>query len=294
MAKSALLDNSANRSGDSNAVPGIDSQKATDSILARIREVEQKYENRLKQLGISPFHDFIPAGDPRAAGFHNAWSEYREEYHKIISLLPAPPEVPPGWEGYPPDKTIESVDDLVRFLDQELGQLHALGRSKLLGQINLEIAAQAVLNAHRWLLHAGIYEFPFPQRPTNFDDAERELANLLAKLNEYRRPVTDKLPRELRQKSVEPQALSIMVDLERRTATIVATRKEFELKSEQSLRWLKVLAENEGKWISGSNLKDYDPELEGGRTDRLRKGLPLQLRRLIKTSKRFGARLKMA
>jgi hypothetical protein len=294
MPNSALLDNSANRSGDSNALPDIDSPRTTDSIQARISEVEQKYENRLKQLGISPIHDFIPEGDPRAEGFRNAWLEYREEYQNIISLLPAPPEVPPGWEGYPPEKAIESVDDLVRFLDQELGLLHALGRSRSLGQMYVELSAQAVLNAHRWLLHAGIYQFPFPPRPTNFDDAERELANLLAKLNEYRRSVKDKLPRELLQKSVEQRAPSIMVDLERRTATIVATRKEFELKSEQSLRWLKVLSENEGKWIAGPKLKDYDQALDGGRTDRLRKGLPSQLSRLITTSKRLGARLKMA
>jgi hypothetical protein len=81
------------------------------------------------------------------------------------------------------------------------------------------------------------------------------------------------------------------VDIKKISATLGG--KEYDLKSEFQARWLKIYAENPGVWISGSDLKYYDDQLDGSRTDRLRRGLPQKNGKLIETSKRNGARLKL-
>jgi hypothetical protein len=85
----------------------------------------------------------------------------------------------------------------------------------------------------------------------------------------------------------------IIVHIDRVAVTVRTTGKDFDLKSEQAARWLKVLADHPGAWISGPDLIQHDEELDGARTDRLRKALPPQIRRMIETGRR-GARLKLA
>lgn len=83
----------------------------------------------------------------------------------------------------------------------------------------------------------------------------------------------------------------LIVDLAALTATERATGITHTLKSEQVARWLKVLAENEGKWITSTQLAGFDPELDGTRTDRLLKSLPEKLRRKIATSSHTGSKI---
>jgi hypothetical protein len=88
---------------------------------------------------------------------------------------------------------------------------------------------------------------------------------------------------------------SLFVDLTTLRATLFVTGKApkiFNLPSEQCARWTKVLSDHPGVWIPGPSLEDYDSELEGARTDRLRKQLPRGMRKFVETSKRLGARVK--
>lgn len=84
---------------------------------------------------------------------------------------------------------------------------------------------------------------------------------------------------------VEPR---LVVDIPKLTAILDGT--PISLNSVQVARWLAVLSAKEGVWISGPNLKDHDKELDGARTDLLRKQLPRKLKSLVKTSKQHGAR----
>jgi hypothetical protein len=83
----------------------------------------------------------------------------------------------------------------------------------------------------------------------------------------------------------------LIVDLLRLVAIDSVSGETIELPSAQSARWLKVLADNEGVWISSSALKEHDAELDGVRTDRLLKLLPEGLAAKIQTSKQHGSRL---
>jgi hypothetical protein len=68
----------------------------------------------------------------------------------------------------------------------------------------------------------------------------------------------------------------------------------YEVESEQALRWVKVLADHAGEWISGPKLKEYDQELDGARTNRLKRFLPPEILSLISTDQSKGSRLRLA
>jgi hypothetical protein len=91
------------------------------------------------------------------------------------------------------------------------------------------------------------------------------------------------------QSTADGEGLSVSIE----KLTAILDGKEYDL-DEQPARWLKVLLDNGGQWISAPQLKHYDDELDGARTVRLRKSLPRQLSRLIITDRRKGARLKLA
>jgi hypothetical protein len=61
--------------------------------------------------------------------------------------------------------------------------------------------------------------------------------------------------------------------------------------SEQALRLLKVYADHPGVWISTTELKDYDTELDGAKPHVLKKRLPPPIRSLIQSNRRKGSRL---
>lgn len=69
--------------------------------------------------------------------------------------------------------------------------------------------------------------------------------------------------------------------------------KSFDVSSPQALRWLKVLADRPSEWISSDNLKEYEPELLGVRTDRLKKHFPPEILSLIDSETGKGSRLRL-
>ncbi|HEX6985579.1 MAG TPA: hypothetical protein VF170_09390, partial [Planctomycetaceae bacterium] len=82
---------------------------------------------------------------------------------------------------------------------------------------------------------------------------------------------------------------TLTVDVERGVAVLDGTA--FPINSPQALRWLKVLLDRDGRPVSSSELEDFDPELLGARTDRLKKLLPPQIRALIHSKTGTGSRL---
>ena len=279
-----------------NRSPKLPSGGSTQSLTDRIHEIEVQYDERLRKAGIERF---VPVDDPRREAFHQAWFEYREAYDAIIATLPKPPPVPPGWEGAPPDKPIDTLDDLRRFVELELQRVQSMGRTHDYGRVFTNLGGESLLNAHRWLLWVRLRERPFPKRPVSADDAERELADLLVWLEVCRKrvPGNQRLTGDDALETAQPPSLRcspVTVDIGSLTATFIKSNKTIEIRSRQSAKYLKVLADNPGKWITGSELDQYDPDLDGARTDRLRKGLPPKLQSLIETSTRKGSRLKLA
>jgi hypothetical protein len=80
------------------------------------------------------------------------------------------------------------------------------------------------------------------------------------------------------------------VNLERRTVSL--GDQTWDVKSVQALRWLKVLSDHPGEWIAGTALAGHDPDLDGARTDRLRKFLPEPVQSLIDSGTGKGSRLR--
>jgi hypothetical protein len=70
--------------------------------------------------------------------------------------------------------------------------------------------------------------------------------------------------------------------------------QSFGVSSEQALRWVKVLADRPGDWISSAILHQLDPELDGTRTHRLKKFLPKPIADIIESDTGKGSRLKLA
>jgi hypothetical protein len=85
----------------------------------------------------------------------------------------------------------------------------------------------------------------------------------------------------------------LIVDLTCRTITLDRVRHDID--SEVALRWVKVLAEHPGEWISAPDLRNYDAELDGCRPHRrCRPYLPAAVLDLIDTDRRKGSRLRLA
>lgn len=81
----------------------------------------------------------------------------------------------------------------------------------------------------------------------------------------------------------------LVVDLERGTVTLDG--QTFDVNSNQALRWVRVLADLDGQWVSAPELTNHDEELEGARPDRLRRHLPEPVLALIDTHRSRGSRL---
>lgn len=84
----------------------------------------------------------------------------------------------------------------------------------------------------------------------------------------------------------------LTVNLDQRTATLDG--QSYDVNSQQALRWLKVLADRPGEWISSADLHLIDPELDGVRTHRLKKKLPEPIREMIESDTGKGSRRKLA
>lgn len=75
--------------------------------------------------------------------------------------------------------------------------------------------------------------------------------------------------------------------------TITLDGEKHEVSSDQALRWVKVLADHPGEWISSTDLSRYDGELINCRTDHLRKHLTAALQSLIDSDRGKGSRLRL-
>jgi hypothetical protein len=91
--------------------------------------------------------------------------------------------------------------------------------------------------------------------------------------------------------STEPVPLRLSVDLARMTITLGGAA--YDVPSRAALRWVKVLSTHPGEWVSGTDLARHDPELDGTRTDRLRRHLPPEVLALIDSAPRRGSRLRL-
>jgi hypothetical protein len=89
----------------------------------------------------------------------------------------------------------------------------------------------------------------------------------------------------------EPPSPRIAVDLACRTVTLNGTPHD--VSSANACRWVAVLAEHLGEWISSTELEGYDNELVAVRTDKLRKHLPKNVDDLIESDTGKGSRLRL-
>ena len=91
----------------------------------------------------------------------------------------------------------------------------------------------------------------------------------------------------------EPARLRLTVDFARKILTLDGV--DYDVSSDNALRWVKVLADHPGEWISGADLgrKQYDDLLVGCRTDRLRRFLPKKISTLIDSKKGAGSRIRL-
>jgi len=91
----------------------------------------------------------------------------------------------------------------------------------------------------------------------------------------------------------EPPPPLVKVDLARMTVAVRGGKPK-DVSSKQALRWLRVLAEHPGEWISAPEMAEYDEELVGIRPDRqCKRFLPKAILRLIESDRRKGSRLRL-
>ncbi|MFO0791967.1 MAG: hypothetical protein U0805_21100 [Pirellulales bacterium] len=83
----------------------------------------------------------------------------------------------------------------------------------------------------------------------------------------------------------------LVVDLEQQVVILKGTRHD--ITSPQAVRWIKVLADRVGQWVSGSDLVQFDNQLDGVRTDRLRKYLPPDIDQIIESRTGGGSRINL-
>jgi hypothetical protein len=77
--------------------------------------------------------------------------------------------------------------------------------------------------------------------------------------------------------------------------TVALNGKSYDVPSKLALRWLMVLVDHPGQWISAADLQSYDSELQGDpfRPDRVKHHLPAKVLALIDSDRRKGSRLRL-
>jgi hypothetical protein len=88
-----------------------------------------------------------------------------------------------------------------------------------------------------------------------------------------------------------PRLRQLIVDLACKTITLDGTIHD--VTSDSALRWVKVLAEHPGEWFASNELKRCDHELDGVRTDHLRKFLPDAILTFIDSETGKGSRIRL-
>jgi hypothetical protein len=130
-----------------------------------------------------------------------------------------------------------------------------------------------------------LVELSRPQVPGRSHKLFAEVGQALLRASAY--------ARALPHGAVGPQATPrIVVHLGQQT--IAVDGSIFEVGSESALRWVRVLAQHPGEWISAAQLEKYDGDLIAVRTDRLRRELPAAVAGLIESEVAKGSRIKVA
>jgi hypothetical protein len=93
-------------------------------------------------------------------------------------------------------------------------------------------------------------------------------------------------------RSLENPPPRMSFDLAKGTITLDGI--PYEISSPQAIRWVKVLAEHPGDWITGPELHHYDEDLAEPRTSRWRQALPEPISRWIETKGNKGSRWTLA
>ncbi len=83
----------------------------------------------------------------------------------------------------------------------------------------------------------------------------------------------------------------LTVNIEQQSVRINRTGKWYPLPSVEVARWLNVLAQRPGEWLSSADFAAFDPTLVGRRVERMRRKLPLNIVGLIECKRGQGARL---
>jgi hypothetical protein len=119
-------------------------------------------------------------------------------------------------------------------------------------------------------------------------DRLRELYQIAPSFSErFSLPV---LPEGFSLPPAPPKAPRLTVDLAKKTITLDG--QPYDVPSENALRWVKVLADHAGDWITGSALECYDPDL-AGRPDQWKKHLPKAISDLIESRTGAGSRIRL-
>lgn len=84
---------------------------------------------------------------------------------------------------------------------------------------------------------------------------------------------------------------AVQVDIKTRTVTLRGVTHD--VRSEQAIRWLKVLVDHPREWLAAGDLSRHDPGLQDVRTDKLRRHLPESVQRLIESETGKGSRITM-
>jgi hypothetical protein len=90
--------------------------------------------------------------------------------------------------------------------------------------------------------------------------------------------------------SAPPKRLIVSIEC----LTVTLDDQTYEVDSLQAVRWMKVLSEHPGVWLTPTDVAGYDPELDGARLDRLKKFIPISVRDLIDSKTGRGSRLRLA
>lgn len=86
-------------------------------------------------------------------------------------------------------------------------------------------------------------------------------------------------------------AVRLTVNLPKKQITLDG--KEYDVRSDNALRWVRALARHPGDWVSGADLKEHDQELDGVRTDKQRRYLPAEILGLIDSETGKGSRIRL-
>jgi hypothetical protein len=102
----------------------------------------------------------------------------------------------------------------------------------------------------------------------------------------------EKAAKAVPQQPNAPVPARITVDLARMQVTLDGVSMECD--SVQALRLVKVYADHPDVWISASELKNHDYELDGAKPHVLKKRLPRVIASLIQSDRRKGSRLRFS